>query len=121
LPGALSIQAKYSTNPAARLTGKLLPVPSNQKMNAYLKEIADCCGISKKLTFHIARHTFTTTVTLNKGVPIESVSKMLGHRNLQTTKHYAKILDQKVSNDMAALKNLMLKKQIEMPQSETGT
>lgn len=73
-------------------------------MNAYLKEIADVCGITKELTFHIARHTFATTVTLSNGVPIESVSKMLGHKNLHTTQHYAKILDLKVSNDMKILK-----------------
>lgn len=74
-------------------------------MNAYLKEIADTCGINKYLTYHIARHTFATTVTLSNGVPIESVSKMLGHKNLRTTQHYAKILDKKVSEDMIALKN----------------
>jgi len=83
--------------------GVLLPVLSNQKMNSYLKEIADVCGIEKELTYHIARHTFATTVTLNNGVSIESVSKMLDHRNIKTTQHYAKILDQKVSNDMQAL------------------
>jgi len=83
----------------------LLPVLSNQKMNAYLKEIADVCGINKNLTFHLARHTFATTVTLTNGVPIESVSKMLGHKSLKTTQHYAKILDRKVSDDMKALKN----------------
>lgn len=73
-------------------------------MNSYLKEIADTCGITKELTFHIARHTFATTVTLSNGVPIESVSKMLGHKNLKTTQHYAKILDLKVSNDMQILR-----------------
>jgi len=83
----------------------LLPVLSNQKMNAYLKEIADLCNINKNLTFHLARHTFATTVTLSNGVPIESVSKMLGHKSLRTTQHYAKILDRKVSDDMHALRN----------------
>lgn len=73
-------------------------------MNAYLKEIAALCGIRKSLTFHIARHTFATTVTLSNGVPIESVSRMLGHTNLKTTQHYAKILDLKVSEDMQRLK-----------------
>ena len=73
-------------------------------MNAYLKEIADVCGINKELTFHIARHTFATTVTLSNGVPIETVSKMLGHTNLKTTQHYAKILDKKISEDMQILK-----------------
>ena len=69
--------------------GRLLPVLSNQKMNTYLKEISDACEITKKMTFHTARHTFATTVTLTNGVPIETVSKMLGHRNLKTTQHYA--------------------------------
>jgi site-specific recombinase XerD len=73
-------------------------------MNAYLKEIADLCGVNKLLTFHIARHTFATTVTLSNGVPIETVSKMLGHTNLKTTQHYAKILDNKVSDDMMQLR-----------------
>jgi site-specific recombinase XerD len=74
-----------------------LPILTNQKMNAYLKEIAGVCEIEKDLTFHIARHTFATTVTLTNGVPIESVSKMLGHKNLRTTQHYAKVLGKKVS------------------------
>lgn len=74
-------------------------------MNAYLKEIADVCEIEKDLTFHIARHTFATTVTLTNGVPIESVSKMLGHKNLKTTQHYAKILNKKVSEDMTVLRD----------------
>jgi len=87
-----------------------LPILSNQKMNAYLKEIADVCGINKILTFHIARHTFATTVTLSNGVPIETVSKMLGHTNLRTTQHYAKILDIKVSEDMKALRSRLANK-----------
>jgi site-specific recombinase XerD len=76
-------------------------------MNSYLKEIASVCGINKDLTFHIARHTFATTVTLSNGVPIESVSKMLGHTNIKTTQHYAKILDKKVSDDMVVLRNVL--------------
>jgi len=82
---------------------KLLPILSNQKMNAYLKEIGDICEIDKELTFHIARHTFATTVTLAKGVPIETVSKMLGHTNIRTTQIYARITDSKISNDMQEL------------------
>lgn len=74
-------------------------------MNAYLKEIADICGITTNLTFHIARHTFATTITLSNGVPIETVSKMLGHKSLQQTQHYAKILDTKVSSDMQNLRS----------------
>lgn len=81
----------------------VLPVISNQKMNSYLKEIADTCGIDKNLSFHAARHTFATTVTLSKGVSIESVSKMLGHTNIKTTQIYARITDNKIKNDMVAL------------------
>ena len=72
-------------------------------MNAYLKEIVDICGINKNLTYHLARHTFATTVTLTNGVPMETVSKMLGHKNLKTTQHYAKIVDVKISEDMDSL------------------
>jgi len=104
LPPAQAIIEKYKDFPGCYDSGHVLPVLSNQKMNAYLKEIADCCEISKNLTFHIARHTFATTITLSNGVPIESVSKMLGHRNLKTTQHYAKVLDRKISDDMLQLK-----------------
>jgi site-specific recombinase XerD len=93
----------------------ILPIVSNQKMNAYLKEIGDICGIEKRLTFHLARHTFATTVTLAKGVPIESVSKMLGHTNIKTTQIYARITDGKVSNDMAALAEKINPKKVEQP------
>ena len=82
---------------------KLLPVPSNQKVNDYLKEIAAVCGIDKNISFHLARHTFATTITLSNGVPIESVSKMLGHTNIKTTQIYARITDQKVNKDMEML------------------
>ena len=95
---------KYSDYPVNKNKGIILPILSNQKMNSYLKEIATVCGINKELTFHIARHTFATTVTLSNGVPIETVSKMLGHTNLKTTQHYAKILDKKISEDMQVLK-----------------
>jgi site-specific recombinase XerD len=104
LSQALQIIEKYTDHPQCDAAGRLLPVLSNQKMNAYLKEIADVCCITKQLTYHIARHTFATTVTLSNGVPIESVSKMLGHTNIRTTQHYAKILDQKVSEDMKLLR-----------------
>jgi len=83
--------------------GYVLPVLSNQKMNAYLKEIGDICGIEKKLTFHLARHTFATTTTLAKGVPIETISKMLGHTNIQTTQIYARVINAKISHDMSIL------------------
>lgn len=104
LSPALSIISKYENHPQCGYSGRLLPVLSNQKMNAYLKEIADICSIDKQLTYHTARHTFATTVTLANGVPIESVSKMLGHKNIRTTQHYAKVLDKKVSEDMLLLK-----------------
>jgi integrase len=81
----------------------ILPILSNQKMNAYIKEIADLCGITKILSYHVARHTFATTVTLTNGVPIESVSKMLGHKNINSTQHYARIVDKKVGDDMHLL------------------
>ena len=96
---------KYEDHPECNNQNKLLPILSNQKMNAYLKEIAGVCEIEKDLTFHIARHTFATSVTLTNGVPIESVSRMLGHKNIRTTQHYAKILDKKVSEDMELLKS----------------
>lgn len=103
LPPAQKILDKYEYY--SRQTGgkKLLPVPSNQKVNAYLKELADICGITTKVTFHIARHTFATTVTLDNGVPIDSVSKMLGHRSIKTTQIYAKVSDKKISDDTQLL------------------
>ena len=104
LPAAQEVMAKYENHPICVNKNLLMPVLSNQKMNDYLKQIADLCGINKVLTFHIARHTFATTVTLSNGVPIETVSKMLGHKSLRTTQHYAKILDLKVSQDMKALR-----------------
>lgn len=103
LPVALQILDKYSDGVKDR-KGRLLPVPSNQKCNEYLKEMATLCGIHKEVTFHVARHTFATTVTLENGVPIESVSKMLGHTNVKTTQIYARITDTKVNNDMEVLK-----------------
>jgi site-specific recombinase XerD len=108
LPVSQMIIDKYENHPQCNNEDKLLPILSNQKMNAYLKELADICNIDKELTFHIARHTFATTITLTNGVPIESVSKMLGHKNLRTTQHYAKVLDRKVSEDMKILKDKFL-------------
>ncbi len=82
---------------------RILPIISNQKTNQYLKEIADVCGIEKNLTFHLARHTFATTTTLSRGIPIETVSKMLGHTNIRTTQIYARITNDKISKDMEGL------------------
>lgn len=104
LPIAQEILNRYAYHPEVIKSEKLIPVFSNQKSNAFLKEIAIMCGITKPLTTHLARHTFATTITLTNGVPIESVSKMLGHKSLRTTQHYAKIVDRKVSDDMKILK-----------------
>ena len=104
LPVAEEIIERYQDHPEVQKGNCILPVLSNQKSNAFLKEIAMMCGINKPLTTHLARHTFATTITLTNGVPIESVSKMLGHKDLRTTQHYAKIVDRKISDDMKALK-----------------
>ncbi len=104
LPVALQLLEKYAHHPKCVNQDRVLPVLTNQKMNAYLKEIADLCGIKKVLTFHLARHTFATTICLSNGVPIETVSKMLGHSTIKQTQHYAKILHIKISADMASLR-----------------
>lgn len=95
---------KYQNHPMTLISGTLFPKITNEKINLYLKEIALICGISKNLTFHMARHTFATTVTLSNGVPIETVSKLLGHTKIATTQIYARVLDKKISEDMEALK-----------------
>jgi len=105
LPIAAEIIKKYENHPRCLNDDTILPILTNQKMNGYLKEVGDLCDISKEITFHMARHTFATSVTLTNGVPIETVSKMLGHKNIQTTQHYAKILDKKVSEDMKILRD----------------
>ncbi len=99
LPPALEIINKYKNQQIG-----LIPKISNQKMNAYLKEIGDLCGIDKKLTWYVSRHTFATTVTLANGVRIENVSSMMGHTNIKQTQHYAKVLDENVMEDMSKLK-----------------
>lgn len=105
---------KYKNHPKCLNENRPLPILANSKMNAYLKEISDLCELDFDLTFHVARHTFATTVTLNNGVPIETVSKMLGHSNIRMTQHYAKILDSKVSNDMNILKEKLSQKELKM-------
>ena len=105
LPIAAEIIKKYENHPRCLNDDTILPILTNQKMNGYLKEVGDLCDISKEITFHMARHTFATSVTLTNGVPIETVSKMLGHKNIKTTQHYAKILDKKVSEDMKILRD----------------
>ncbi|VXC29589.1 Tyrosine recombinase XerD [Sphingobacterium multivorum] len=104
LPKALEIIERYRDYPPCVSKDMVLPVLSNQKMNSYLKEIADLCEITKELTFHKSRHTFATSVTLANSVPIETVSKMLGHTDIKTTQHYAKLLDNRVAVDMERLK-----------------
>jgi len=107
LPNAKNILIKYENCPINCAEDLLLPVHSNQKMNAYLKELADICGINKNLSMHVARHTFATSITLSNGVPIETVSKMLGHNSLETTQIYARIVDTKISQDMKKLKAIL--------------
>ncbi len=105
LEKAKKVLDKYSYCLYGRDRDLLLPVYSNQKCNEYLKKIATKCKINKNITFHVARHTFATTVTLAHGVPIETVSKLLGHKRLSTTQIYARVLEQKISEDMSVLKS----------------
>lgn len=105
LPIALEIIAKYEDHPYCKTHNKLLPMNSNQRYNAYLKEIADVCGIKKKLTTHTARHTFATTVLLMNDVPMETAMELLGHTDIRTTQIYGKIVQKKISNDMSKLKS----------------
>ncbi len=118
LPKAIEIIDKYNDDIKCKAEGSLLPKMSNQRLNGYLKEIADICGIKKNLTFHLARHTFATTVTLSNGVPIESVSKMLGHTKISTTQVYAKVVERKLSDDMMLLKEKLAARGIKSKQME---
>ncbi|MET2984844.1 site-specific integrase [Aureibaculum conchae] len=106
LPKALVIVEKYKVISKEVGSELLLPLYSNQKTNSYLKEIAKACGIRKNISFHIARHTFATTLLLSNGVPIETVSKLLGHTKLSTTQIYARVLEHKISED---IQNLMIR------------
>jgi len=118
LPTAEKIIEKYSQHPNVVNGEGVLPVMTNQKSNAYLKEIADVCGIHKNLTTHLARHTFATTVTLSKGVSIATVSKMLGHRSLKTTQIYAKVLDSKIGDEMNMLKEKLAQEEKDLAASK---
>ena len=100
------ILAKYENDAKAAKKGTLLPVPCNQVMNRYLKEIGTLCGISKVLTTHVARHTYAT-VCLSQGVRIENVSKMLGHTSIKMTQHYARVLDSSIMEDMQNIREVM--------------
>jgi site-specific recombinase XerD len=103
LPKAMEILEKYKSSLETDDNEALLPLSSNQKTNSYLKEIAKDCGIQKNLTFHAARHTFATSVMLSNGVPIETVSKLLGHTKLSTTQIYARVVETKISEDIGNL------------------
>lgn len=112
LPKAIFIIHKYQNDVESNYSNTLLPLPSNQKTNSYLKEIAKDCNIHKNITFHVARHTFATTVMLSNGVPIETVSKLLGHTKLSTTQIYARVVESKISEDFKnLLKRFQAKKQ----------
>lgn len=106
LPKAEIIINHFSNDPQSIRKGLLFPAISNQKLNEYLKEIAVRTEIKKKLTFHIARHTFATTVTLANGVSLEAVSAQLGHSNIKQTQHYARMVDSRIKKEMDAIKNL---------------
>lgn len=103
------ILRKYADHPTCRKKGVLLPVPCNQKMNSYLKEIADICVIRKNLTTHAARHSYATSVCLANGVSLENVAKMLGHSNIKMTQHYARVLDSSILRDMMQVERAISK------------
>lgn len=111
LQPAQRIIDKYKDDPECVANNMLLPVRSNQKLNSYLAEIAELCEIDKHITMHLGRHTFATTVTLTNGVPIETVQKMLGHKNLSTTQIYSKVVDTKISEDMGKIEEKLGKSQ----------
>ena len=115
LEKAIDIIKKYEFERSCMMNETLLPVLSNQKMNCYLKEVAEASGVSINVTFHLARHTFATTVALSNGVPIETVSKILGHRKLSTTQIYAKVIERKVSEDIQ-----VLQEKLQMKRSSQG-
>ncbi|MDF0708617.1 site-specific integrase [Flagellimonas okinawensis] len=104
---AKCILDKYRSVPDYMNDHSLLPVLSNQKVNKYLKIIVKLAGVDKNVTFHVARHTFATTITLMNDVPIETVSKLLGHTKLSTTQKYARVVEKKISKDMMQLKKAM--------------
>lgn len=117
LPKSLHIIEKYKNHHRTLDNGTLLPKISNQKLNSYLKEVADLSGVTKNLTFHMARHTFATTVTLSNGVPIETVSKLLGHTKIATTQIYARVIEKKVSEDMQKLREQFLNNENSLSQT----
>lgn len=113
LPVPLEIIEKYKNHPYCKVNNRLLPMNSNQRYNAYLKEIADLCKIKKTLTTHTARHTFATTVLLCNDVPMETAMELLGHTDIRTTQIYGKIVQKKISSDMQSLKQKLQKIEVE--------
>lgn len=107
LPKAKEILTKYADYPECRYKGLLLPIRSNQRMNEYLGEIGTLCGVKKRITCHLARHTFATTITLANGVSTETVAKMLGHKNLRTTQIYAKMTLGRIASEMNRVSSLL--------------
>lgn len=106
LPYPIKLLDKYANDPELQVKGKLLPVPSNQKMNSYLKEIAAICNIGKKLTTHTARHTFAC-LAIEYGMPIDIIAKILGHTNVNMTRHYAKVSEANISREMQKIRNIL--------------
>ena len=104
LPKALEIIERYRDHPYCKKHNKLLPLNSNVKFNAYLKELGDICGIQREISTHMARHTCATTVLLTNDVPIETVKEFLGHSDIRTTQIYAKVIQKKLSNDLNEMK-----------------
>ncbi len=102
----LAILQKYAFDPNCKQSGRLLPVPSNQKMNAYMTEIATICGLNKKLTTHCARHTFAC-LAVEYGMPIDVLAKILGHSNTNMTRHYAKFSEQLIGREMRKMNEQM--------------
>lgn len=112
---------KYNGHPVTEVSGNLLPTLTNEKANLYLKEIASRAGIEKNLTFHMARHTFATTVALSNGMPIETVSKILGHSKITTTQIYARVMDHKIKTDMDAVQERLNEKAEKIAQNKILT
>jgi len=121
LDPAIQLIEKYRSHPVCLKKGVLFPVPSNQRVNTYLKELADICGIQKKLTFHTARHSFATSIMLANDIPMETLMTAIGHTRIKQTQHYAKMLNSKVSSDMKRLnEKLRTPKSDNSDVSETG-
>ena len=106
LTAALKLLDKYANDPELQVKGKLLPVPSNQKMNSHLKEIAAICNIGKNLTTHVARHTFAC-LAIEYGMPIDIIAKILGHTNVNMTRHYAKVSEANISREMQKIGSIL--------------